>query len=983
VIAQSVDEARSRIEKLVENFERGFKEYKNPKYNEESVRVQFINPMFEALGWDVRNEQGFSEMYKDVIHEDAIKIGGATKAPDYCFRIGGNRKFFLEAKKPAVPLKEAAAPAYQLRRYAWSAKLPLSILTDFEEFCVYDCRIRPKDKDKVSVGRVNYLTFNEYLDRFDEIYGIFSKESVLKGSFDRFVEDKKKKKGTAEVDNEFLKEIESWRDLLARNIALRNKALDVSELNFAVQRTIDRIIFLRMCEDRGIETYGRLQGLTNGEKIYDRLCEIFYRADDKYNSSIFDFKADTLCPKLKIDNKVLKTILSNLYYPKSPYEFSVIPPEVLGQVYEQFLGKVIRLTRGHQARVEEKPEVRKAGGVYYTPKYIVDYIVKQTVGKLTEDKTPRQISKLRILDPACGSGSFLLGAYQYLLDYHLNWYRGHNPSQYSKPKGKGKKRKPPAVFKDKRKEWRLTTEEKKRILLNNIYGVDIDRQAVEVTKLSLLLKVLQDEDMESLGTHQLLFLQARILPNLGDNIKCGNSLIGPDYFTDQVLPDTESLHRINPFDWKGKEGFPEIMNDGGFDAVIGNPPYDVISAREQNRDKKAIISEKNYYKSKTHLSQALGNKLNYYRLFIAQSFSLLRVDGYHGFIVPMGLLADLYARSLRHEIIRKTHLLYVEVFPQKDDPNNRIFKYAKLPTCIYILQKPIRYSEDTEFSLRVHAGKDIDENTPLVRLSPKKLFSFSVDQLTIPVKQLCTTEEISLASKLGTQSVPLSYYANSKQGEINVTTHKKYLEWRAQRDKEVASEFTEVFRGAHIGRYLIHPPKQGGYYYLNKAYFLGEKKGKQTKAYDHKNPRIGYQRGAALDNWRRIVATIIPEGIFFADTINYIVPPQNVSIRYLLAVLNSTLLEWRFRLTSATNHVNSYEIDLNNEKDRNRHDKLAYLVEQIININMRLPMVNTDDDKTMYLRQIDAMEQEIDNLVYELYGMTEEEIKVVENNDGQ
>ena len=235
--------------------------------------------------------------------------------------------------------------------------------------------------------------------------------------------------------------------------------------------------------------------------------ELYREADERYNSELFDFKADTLTKSLALDDKVLKPILAGLYYPDCPYEFSVLPAEILGQVYEQFLGKVIRLTPGHRAKVEEKPEVKKAGGVYYTPSYIVDYIVEQTVGRLIEGKTPKQISKLRILDPACGSGSFLLGAYQRLLDYHRRWYEEHDPEKEARSKR-------PAIYQGPGGEWRLTTGEKKSILLNNVYGVDIDRQAVEVTKLSLLLKVLEGESQETLGK-QLALWRERALPDLG------------------------------------------------------------------------------------------------------------------------------------------------------------------------------------------------------------------------------------------------------------------------------------------------------------------------------------------------------------------------------------------------------------------------------------------------------------------------------------
>jgi len=226
--------APPKIIELVKRFEHNLDAYKQGTYNETQVRIEFIDPLFKALGWDVGNEKGYSEAYKDVVHEDAIRIGHAVKAPDYCFRIGGTRKFFLEAKKPSIDIKEGIHPAYQLRRYAWSAKLPLSILTDFEEFSVYDCRIKPSQTDKPSTARILYLTFNEYHERWDEIADIFSREAILKGSFDKFVEAKGAKRGTAEVDKAFLQEIERWRDLLARNIALRNPKLSQRELNFSI-----------------------------------------------------------------------------------------------------------------------------------------------------------------------------------------------------------------------------------------------------------------------------------------------------------------------------------------------------------------------------------------------------------------------------------------------------------------------------------------------------------------------------------------------------------------------------------------------------------------------------------------------------------------------------------------------------------------------------------------------------------------------------
>jgi predicted type IV restriction endonuclease len=335
------------IRHLVERFTLNLEAYRSGQYNETQLRREFLDPFFSALGWDVENKQGYAEAYKDVIHEDAIKVGGATKAPDYCFRIGGTRKFFVEAKKPSVNLRDEISPAYQLRRYAWSAKLPLSILTDFDEFAVYDCRAKPGRADTAATARTLYVEFKEYPERWEEIASIFSREEVLKGSFDRYAESTKAKKGTAEVDDAFLKEIEAWRGTLARTIALRNAELTQRQLNFAVQRTIDRMIFLRICEDRGIETYGALMALMNGEHVYKRLCELFHRADEKYNSGLFHFRKekdrleepDELTLGLSIDDKPLKEIIRNLYYPDSPYEFSVLPADILGRCTSNFLAK--------------------------------------------------------------------------------------------------------------------------------------------------------------------------------------------------------------------------------------------------------------------------------------------------------------------------------------------------------------------------------------------------------------------------------------------------------------------------------------------------------------------------------------------------------------------------------------------------------------------------------------------------------------------
>ena len=646
-------QAYEKIAQLVKRFSEHVEEYKRHGYNEHQTRVDYINPFFKALGWDMENEQGYAEAYREVIHEDKIKVGSSTKAPDYGFTLFGQRKFFVDAKKPAINIKGDIHPAYQVRRYGWSAKVPISIVTDFEEFSIYDCTKKPKLTDKASVSRIKYITYDQYLDEFDFLWDVFAKENLPKGRFDKYVQSDTRQKGTTTVDKEFLKSIEGWRKYLATNIAIRNKSLNEDEINYAVQKIIDRIIFLRMCEDRGVEQYGELKKAAEKGDIYQNLFALYRLADKKYNSGLFDFKEDIITPTLTVDNKVMKNIIKELYYPNCEYEFSVMPADILGSVYERFLGKTIRLTKAHHAKIEEKPEVRKAGGVYYTPKYIVDYIVENTVGKLIKGKKPKDIEKIKICDPACGSGSFLIGAYQFLLEWHLKYYAG-NPT---------KKKKDSPLTPD----GNLTTAEKKRILLNNIFGVDIDTQAVEVTKLNLLLKALEGETQASIN-QQLQLFHERVLPNLGNNIKCGNSLIGTDFYDNQLDLYPEKMKKINAFDWK--EGFPEIFKQGGFDAVIGNPPYGFHQIHSQ--EIKPYLRKK--YKSSS-------GSFEHYFLFYEKSLGLLKKKGLHGFIVPITWLTIPSAKSLREYILGNYWVQEISWLPEL------VFENAQVNTLVSIIQR--------------------------------------------------------------------------------------------------------------------------------------------------------------------------------------------------------------------------------------------------------------------------------------------------------
>jgi type I restriction-modification system DNA methylase subunit len=934
------------IRQLVQRFDEHRSSFLSGRYNETQLRHEFLDPFFKALGWDINNEQGYAEAYKDVIHEDSLEVEGAAKAPDYAFRIGGMRKFFVEAKKPAINIEYDIYPAFQVRRYAWSAKLPLSILTDFEEFAVYESRSKPDKSDRAATGRVMLLNYKDYLTRWDEIANIFSREAVLKGSFDQFAEGLKGKKGTMEVDDAFLVEIEGWRDILARTIALRNPDLQVRELNYAVQMTIDRIVFLRICEDREIENENQLQELLEGEAVYERLCQLFRQADSRYNSGLFHFaeekgqssSPDDLTLRLKIDDRVLKEIISALYYP-SPYVFREIPADILGQVYERFLGKVIRLTAGHQARVEEKPEVRKAGGVYYTPTYIVDYIVRNTVGKLLDPqeagaggKTPKEASNLKILDPACGSGSFLLGAYQYLLDWHIKWYSEHTPETWAKAKT-------PAIYQAQGGDWRLTTAEKKRILLNNIHGVDLS------------LKVLEGESQETIGA-QLGLFKERALPDLGSNIKCGNSLIGPDYYEGRQLSmnftDEEERYRVNAFNWNA--AFPQIFIAGGFDAVIGNPPY----VRPHNLEPEA----KDYF---WRTYKSFVKKSDLYCCFIEKCVGLLKPNGLFSFIVSNGWLRLDSFEELRKILLFKTSLDTIIEF------DDYVFE-ATVKTCIFVLSDGCRPNNKIRVA-NVIANSDLSSVKFREILQDafikkyKHNFDLSIDNQTEVIKQKIATKAVPLGSKFS-----LSFGLKTGDDDLFLGMKKE------------SNQHKPLLRGANIHRY--EKAFEGEYvWYVPDKMTEHRRTARPGNAERFEQPKV-----LIRDTGGGLEGTYDDECYYVKDVLIVAHPLNDIfALKYLCGVLNSCLMKFYYETSFPTLHVQRDElaslpiiINFSIPSEKAAHDKMVSLVERMLELQRRLPAARMPQEKEMLRGEIETTDQAIDSLVYQLYGLTEEEIRIVE-----
>jgi len=929
------EQAKIEIEKLVKRFEFHLNEYKNSEYNETQTRRDFIDPFFKTLGWDIDNEQDYAEAYREVIHEDKIKIAGATKAPDYSFRIGGGKRlFFVEAKKPSVAIKDDIHPAYQVRRYGWNAKLAISIITDFEEFSIYDCSKKPSPTDKASVARIEYFTYKDYLTKFDFLWETFSKEHVLKGSFDKFIQNSASKKGTATVDKEFLESLDKWRTYLATSISWNNKNLDEDEINFAVQQTIDRIIFLRIAEDRSVEIYGNLKTAIKQGEYYQNLFKIFQEADDKYNSGLFDLKKDKISKDLKIENKVIKTIVSELYYPESPYEFSVLSVEILGSAYEQFLGKTISIDNAHHAKIEEKPEVRKAGGVYYTPQYVVDYIVKNTIGKLIDGKTPKEISKIKIVDPACGSGSFLIGAYQYLLDFHKNYY-----SNNGKPlKGKKESTLTP--------EGNLTTAEKKRILLNNIFGVDIDVNAVEVTKLSLLLKCMEGETNASINFQFKLFNE-RVLPTLDENIKCGNSLVGTDFYSDEFNFGEEK--KTKPFSWQ--KGFSEVFKQGGFDVVIGNPPYVML----QNLETREVFD----YALKKF--QSAKYKIDTYQIFTEQSINLLKIGGLLGFITPNTFLKNIHSEPLRKFIIENTILNEILLF------NYSVFAAASVDTCIFIFEKG-KATKKSELSVKAS-----DIPFEIKALSKIQQSIFSTNNRT-DFNLLISDNDSEVLNKFSKNTKPLLNYCGAYFG-IQTFDRKKYVS-----ENKLNNNYEPVIDGGNIEPYNLKPSKE----FVN--YIPTAIKSGGSEAIYRQDRICIRQIGASP------VATFVPANIFTLNTIYnvYLKDKNLISLKYLLGIINSNTTKYFWKKNNSDEKKTFpkikkegiLSIPIPNITNDNKYlcDEIAKLVENILKLNVEKVETKLQTKISQIESKIDYSKSRIDEIVYQLYSLTKDEIRIIESS---
>lgn len=615
--------------------------------------------------------------------------------------------------------------------------------------------------------------------------------------------------------------------------------------------------------------------------------------DSRYNSGLFHFSVekgrgipDSITPNLILDDKVLKEIISKLYYPESPYEFSVLPADILGHVYEQFLGKTIRLTSNHQARIEEKPEVRKAGGVYYTPSYIVDYIVENSLGVLLdgkdfENKKPIPLSKateIKILDPACGSGSFLIVAYQYLLDWYLRQYTVDIDSSEIN-EGKIKRHaggKNPKIYLSPSGEWKLTTSERKRILTNNIFGVDIDPQAVEVTKLSLLLKVIEGE------THQIkqrdwIHERQRILPDLGNNIKCGNSLIGQNFYDNEKMffLDEETQYRVNVFDWE--QEFSEIMQNGGFDCIIGNPPY---------VDLKGFPEQELSYIFKSY--ECANNRINLFATFMERSFFLLKKSvGYFSMIVPTALLAQTSYSALRKKILGESILTDLARLP------NESFGSAAGEVKVDTIIVTWNYSKTRKTLTNLLAYRGYERISKITKETAHVHGTLSIDNIAKApdyVWPINTTDShSSILEKIEGKGVPLDSLVKFCLGLTPYDKYKGHTEkqikdkvFHAEHQKN--STYKRLLKGNDVRRYHV---EWNGEAWISYGNWLGAPR--EERFFTEKRILV-----KQIIDWGslRIWAALTSDALYNTQNAFNLLCNSEISLEYILGLLNSKLINF-------------------------------------------------------------------------------------------
>ncbi len=996
------------ISQLVSDFKTNESKYLSPAYSEADVRKDFIDKFFNALGWDVYHNEQKNPYEQEVKIERGVQMGRQQKRADYAFYLQPNFrdvKFYLEAKKPSRNLTNSD-DYFQACRYGWNAGTSITFLTDFEELHILDCRTKP-DITSILNNKIKKYHYSEYADKekFAEIYWLLSREAVGGNSLEKFSESLPKPKGKTigkgthrgayqSIDEAFLEELDDIRNSLARAFKKSNPHLGSDELTEMTQRTIDRLVFIRFLEDKQIEPDHYVSQFAVSDKAWKDFTISSRKLDAKYNGVVFKKHAIDTDNFIEPEDKTFSSICGELAHLNSPYNFDIIPIHILGSIYERFLGKVVIAT-DKRVRIEEKPEVRKAGGVYYTPQYIVNYIVDNTVGKMIEGKTPKEISKMHFADISCGSGSFLITVFDRLLEYHRKWYQ-LNPRQAKKDG---------CYFQDG--VWILSLKQKQNILTNNIYGVDLDAQAVEVTQLSLYLKLLEDETTATAQDTWVMFKE-QLLPNLNKNIICGNSLIGTDILEGKLFNREEEL-KLKPMNFE--DVFPEVMANGGFDAIVGNPPYVQLSH---------FFEVKHYFDESF---RTFSGNSDLYVLFIEKAVSLLRENTILGMIVSNKWLRADYGLKLRSFIENK--IILEEIIDFGELP---VFKNVGTFPCIIIAFNSMNKISKTKFT----QIKKLPPNGSIHEQMNNNFINLTINNDCNGFWILAEEKTQKLLRKIGENSIELGeLYANKiRRGVvsgyneafiIDEKTKKELIE----KDKNanmiikpfVSGDETRRYHLNWDGRYILFTRRnisinkfpsvkehlQKFRRFLEPKKSRSDKTGRKPGKYawyelqdstnyfeDFDKPKIVYGQFQIAPHFCLSI-----EPLVFGSNHYMIVGEDTNDLFSLLGILNSQLYFFfmknitgvlgdadnRGRIISQKSHIINFPIK--QAQDDVKHHvrfKIVNQVNKILETKKQLHTAKTESEKEYLEKKCANIDRQIDALVYELYELTPEEIAIVENS---
>ncbi|SKA70914.1 Eco57I restriction-modification methylase domain-containing protein [Desulfobaculum bizertense] len=703
------------ISSLVTKFQKNIQHYKSSTYNEAQLRVDFIDPFFELLGWDIKNETHQPSSQREVLVEEPLKYASShIKKPDYTFRFYSDRKFFVEAKKPAIDILTSRTPAFQIRSYGYTAQLGISILTNFEYLVIYDTSFLPTVNDDPTHSRLKVYRYTDYEKIFDFLYDKLSRECVYSGQFDNKWNSPKANIQKNRIDNAFVNQINKWRLKIGQHCIDKQIDLGMEELNDLVQKYINCFLFLRVCEDRSIEPHGSLKSASKNKRKKSLLEKITY-SNKKYNSGLFelDFQEEIIGN----DHKTISCIIDELYFPNNIYSFSILPSDILGNVYEIFLGKELKIEE-NRLKLEDKPE-HKDRDVVTTPTFIINKILEKTISPLCKDKTDEEILSLRICDISCGSGAFLLETFQLLQDKLVEYYISKNDFTQ--------------IEEISRKIYKLKFNLKRKLLTSCIYGTDKDLNAVTACKFGLLLKLLEDE--------HLPLEDNPILPDLTNNITYGNALI-------ENAPQgasTDDIYKINPYEFKTSP----------YDAIVGNPPYQTVE-----RIKQFTPSEGPLYISQYKTAYKQYDK---YYLFIERALSLLKPNGRLGYIIPSKFQFVGAAKKLR-KMLAASHVITEIV----DFNSNQIFPNRTTYTCLFMAQKA-----EHETLLYTNIS-----NLQTWRTTPSRYTSSTVPQAKLSASPwILDPQKIQLISQLNTRGIPLKKILGEKSitNGIQTSANKLYI----------------------------------------------------------------------------------------------------------------------------------------------------------------------------------------------------------------